>query len=397
MKILYITLENLSLHKGSVVHIKEVVAGLRKRGHQVGLIACAWNKPVDTYPFYNIHYSTLLPLKFLGFKRKLYFVSAVLLFLYLFKVLSRYDIIYARDFPAVITALFPRLIFKKKLVYEVNGIAHEEQRLKTDSILNHIFVFLIRKAEEMATKHSESVISVTSQIGAYLVRNYHCSPDKVKAVANGVDTEKFYPIHDETLLEIWKKKLGIEVGETVIAYVGNLAPWQGVNILIESALRLLSRNGCLKFIIVGEGLLKDTLMNRVMNSGVAGRFVFTGMVDHGDIPFLVSIADICVAPFVSKRNKKTGTGSPIKVFEYMACGKPVVSSRFEGLEFIEAEGVGRLTKPDDIIGLEEALKDLIQDPQKRASMGQKGAEIARERHDWKHSVKKIEEVLKSLA
>ncbi len=56
MRILYITLEDLSLHKGSVVHVKEVIAGLKKRGHQIGLIARASSKSVDTYTFYNIHF-----------------------------------------------------------------------------------------------------------------------------------------------------------------------------------------------------------------------------------------------------------------------------------------------------------------------------------------------------
>jgi glycosyltransferase involved in cell wall biosynthesis len=397
MKILYITLENLSLHRGSVVHIKEIVTGLRRLGHQVGLVASSWNKFREVDHFYNLHHMPDFLLRFLRLKRQPYWVSSIFLFLHLLKILHQYDIIYARDFHTVIIALFPRLIFKKKLIFEVNGIANEEQGLKSDSILNRIFVFLIRKAEEMATKHSESIISVTSRIGAYLVQNYNCSPHKVKVVANGVDTKRFHPIHDDALLEIWGKKLGIKSGETVIGFVGNIAPWQGVDILIESALRLLAKNETLKFLIVGEGFLRPLLMDKVSDSGFKGNIIFTGMVKHEDIPFLINLTDICVAPFVSRRNRKTGTGSPIKVFEYLACGKPIVSSKFEGLEFIEAEGVGRLTEPEDIICLEEALNELIKDPQMRANMGQRGAEIARERHDWEWSVKKIEEVLKGLA
>lgn len=103
------------------------------------------------------------------------------------------------------------------------------------------------------------------------------------------------------------------------------------------------------------------------------------------------------SPFCFSKESKDRHGLSYKVFEYLACGKPIVSSKFEGLEFIEAEGVGRLTEPEDIICLEEALNELIQDPQMRANMGQRGAEIARERHDWEWSVKKIEEVLKGLA
>ena len=80
----------------------------------------------------------------------------------------------------------------------------------------------------------------------------------------------------------------------------------------------------------------------------------------------------------------------------MACGKPVVASRIEGLEFIEAEGVGLLTAPEDIMELEEALNELIKDPRKRADMGQKGVEIVRGRFSWESRVTEIEELVREL-
>jgi glycosyltransferase involved in cell wall biosynthesis len=142
---------------------------------------------------------------------------------------------------------------------------------------------------------------------------------------------------------------------------------------------------------VGEGPLKPLLIREVLNSGYEGDIVFTGMLDHEDIPFIINLADICVAPL------RVMTGSPIKVFEYMACGKPVVTSRIEGLEFIEAEGAGRLTAPEDIMGLERALNELIEEPRKRADMGQKGMQIVRERFSWESRVVEVEDLLKKMA
>ena len=157
----------------------------------------------------------------------------------------------------------------------------------------------------------------------------------------------------------------------VIAFVGNLAIWQGVNVLIDSAFNLLSKESKLKFLIVGEGVQKTYLVRRVLDSGFNESFIFTGMVDYRNIPILINIADICVAPFILKRNQQTGV-SPLKVFEYMACGKPVIASRIEGLEFIETEEVGYLTEPGDTTSLEAAMHDLLQHDEKRVSMGQKG-------------------------
>jgi len=119
-------------------------------------------------------------------------------------------------------------------------------------------------------------------------------------------------------------------------------------------------------------------------------------VGYEDIPFLINIADIGVAPFILKRNSKTGV-SPLKVFEYMACGKPVVASRIEGLGFVEAEGAGRLTEPGDVENLEEALFDLFTDSQKRINMGRKGLQLACEKLTWDSRAIKIEKILEGLA
>jgi glycosyltransferase involved in cell wall biosynthesis len=396
MKILYITLENLSFHKGSVVHIKEVINGLQKRGHQVGLIGRAWTELENIECFYNIHPKTFFPFKYLVRKEKSYFLSSILLFLSIFKLLRQYDVIYARDFHTVIIALIPRLFFNKKLVFEINGIAHEEQNLKSHTILNRFLAFMIQKAEKIATRCSDRIVSVTPQIATYLTQYLHCPREKVKVIGNGVNTKIFHPIGDKAILWSWKKRLGIAKEDTVIAFVGNLAPWQGVNVLIESAFPLLKDNDHLKFLIVGEGSLKDSLLRKVSNSGYEESFIFTGMMQYKDVPMLINLADICVAPFISRRNRTTGV-SPIKIFEYMACGKPIITSIIGGLEFIEKEGVGCLIEPEDVIGLREGLLDLMKNPQKRVNMGNNGLKIAREKFDWELKSILIEKVLVELA
>jgi len=397
MKILYITLEDLSLHKGSVVHIREVIEGLQKRGHRVGLIGRAQTKLEIAYHFHNIHPRTSFLSKFLSPKKKAYVVSSILLFLALIRIVRKYDIIYARDFHAVIIAFLPRLMFGRKLVFEINGLANEEQKLKGHSFCNQILAFLIKKAEGMAVRCCNRVVSVTQQISDYLAKNFSCPSDKIRIVGNGVNIQRFHQIYDEALLSSWRKRLGITKDDLVVAFVGNLAPWQGMNILLESAFQILSNEmQNLKFLIVGEGIQKDSLVRKVFDSGHTEKFIFTGMVEYEDIPILINIADICVAPFISRRNQTTGV-SPLKVFEYMACGKPVICSRIDGLEFVEVEGAGRLIDPEDVTSLEKALYDLIRNPREREIMGQTGPKVARERFSWESKVIKIEEVLEGLA
>ena len=373
MKILYLTLEDVSLQKGSITHIKEIISGLRKRGHQIGLIARSANPSENVDHFYNLERRPGFIWKWFGLKRKSYLFSSFYLFIYLFKVLPRYDVIYARDFHTVLIALFPRLLFNKKLVYEINGIASEELQLKGHTSLNRIFVFLVRIAERMATKYAERIVSVTPQIGSYLRDQYRCPRDKLVIVGNGVNTDLFRPMDQGDVLSDWQKGLGVSVDDRVVVFVGNLARWQGVEVLIDAAFQVLKKEEKVKFLIIGEGVLRKGLMDKVLNSGFEKSFIFTGMMDYEVVPFLINLADICVAPFISKRNEKTGV-SPLKIFEYMACGKPVIASRIKGLEFLEAGRAGRLTEPGDAVALGEALKDLLTSPEERLNLGKKGSE-----------------------
>jgi glycosyltransferase involved in cell wall biosynthesis len=385
----------MSLYKGSVVHIKEVIAGLRKLGHHVTLIAPALGKIENADCFYNIYPNAINLIKSLRLKQKSYFISAVALFLYLFKAIPQSDVIYAREFYAVLIALLPRFLFKRKLVFEINGLANEEQKLRDDSFMNRIFSLIMKQAERFATKCSNFMVPVTPQISTYLINHFHCKSNNIRTVQNGVNIRSFYPISDIALLRGWRKKVGIEKDEVVVVFVGNIAPWQGVNILIESAFRLLSKNEKLKFLIVGDGLLKEGLLKRVEDSKWREEIIFLGMKPYEEIPFLINIADICVAPFINERNRKTGV-SPLKIFEYMACGKPVVASRIEGLEFIEKEDAGQLVEPDDAISLAKVLQHLIGNPHKRIEMGQRGLEIAREKFSWDSRALEISKILSAI-
>lgn len=392
MKILYITFENLSLNKGSVVHVREIVTRLQNLGHQVGLVARAWNQFEKVEHFYNLHqfplFLSMLPVQ----KSRHYFLWSLSLFFYLIKVLRQYDVIYARDYHTVLIAFLPRLLFDKKLVCEVNGLADEEQRLKGHSFHNRILTYLIQQAEKLATKCSDRIVSVTPQIASHLTTHYDCPREKVVVIGNGVNTNRFHPIENETLLGELRRRLGIERDEAIVAFVGNLVPWQGVEYLIRVAPLLVQEIKNIRFVIVGDGILKWKLEEDVKRLGLRDHFIFTGMIDYEQIPLYINIADVCV---VLKRKLKSGY-SPLKLYEYMACGKPVVATNTFGFELLLEEGVGLLVDPEHTDELIKATKFLIQERGKAHEMGQKGAILARERFGWDKTAKKVEEVLRGV-
>ena len=392
MNILYVTLENLSLRKGSVTHIKEIVNGFRKNGHEVGLVARGTAPIHEADVFYNIRS---------GDERgagnlRAYFTSALRLFFRLTKITGRYDLVYARDYHATVLAYLPCVLFRRRLIFEINGLASEEQRLKKDSFMSRVAVFLIGQAEKAATRAADRIISVTPQIATYLLDRYRCKQEKIEIVGNGVNTGKFYPIQDESVLSACRARVGIRSGDKVLVFVGNLARWQGIETLIECSVELLLRNDGLKFLIVGGGPVEAALLEKARKAGVEKSFIFTGMVDYEEVPIYINIGDIGVAPFIAKRNTLTGV-SPLKIFEYMACGKSVVASRIEGLEFVEEEGIGRLVAPGVVRDFTEALSSLLWDDVARAEMGKKASRIVFERFSWASKAERIQSILQKMA
>jgi glycosyltransferase involved in cell wall biosynthesis len=208
-----------------------------------------------------------------------------------------------------------------------------------------------------------------------------------------VNTRKFFPIGNEQALNERRTRVGIGPKDKVITFVGNLAPWQGVELLIGAAPGVMSEIEGVKFLIIGDGKSREEYEREVGRLGLRSHFIFTGMVDYKEIPLYINLSDICVLP---KRRLKSGY-SPIKLYEYMACGKPVIATKMEGLGVIEEAGAGRLTDLEDRKGLEEAMKELLKDRAKRMEMGRKGLKMVRERFDWMLKVIEIEEVLRNLA
>ncbi len=395
MRILYITLEDISIHKGSVVHIREIIEGLERHGHFIGLVARSLNHEKNFRRFYNLNKIPVTILRLIKLNNQPYIISSFFLLIYLIRILPRYDIIYAGEYNAVIIAYLRRHLYQKKVIFEINGLANEEQKLKDASLLNKIKSFLIKRAEKIATHFSDKIICVTPQIKSYLIKNFACQSDKVEVIGNGVNTEKFFPILDEKILSKWRTRLGIEPEESVVIFVGNLARWQGVDILIESGIQLLKKRKNIKFLIVGDGIMKKVLMKKIATFFQRDKFIFTGMINYSDIPFLINVANIGVAPFILKRNCWTGV-SPLKVFEYMACKKPVVTTGIDGLEFIEKEGVGKIVMPGEAMELAEAIDDLLIDKEKREEMGQKGLKLVVEKFNWDSKINQINRIMKEI-
>ena len=134
-----------------------------------------------------------------------------------------------------------------------------------------------------------------------------------------------YSIHYTKLYE------NLDANYKYVCFVGHLAPWQGVEYLIKSSPYILNKCPNTKFVIVGEGPKFDELVKLVNHLNISQNYLFTGYVNYETVPLYINASNICVAPFVIERNERIGL-SALKLYEYLACGKPVVASKITGIE-----------------------------------------------------------------
>ena len=122
---------------------------------------------------------------------------------------------------------------------------------------------------------------------------------------------------------------------------------------------------------------------------------FAGAITHADVPAWLSIMDIATAPYTPQPDFYF---SPLKLFEYMAAGVPVVAGRIGQLdELLQHERNALLHAPGDPTGLAIELERLVRDPILRRRIGLAGREGIGEERTWRGHAKRVEAIVRSLA
>ncbi|MDD3420923.1 MAG: glycosyltransferase family 4 protein [Methanocellales archaeon] len=207
---------------------------------------------------------------------------------------------------------------------------------------------------------------------------------KVKIISAGVDPNIFKPAYEEDVRSKYNLK-----DKKVVVYVGAMSAWHGAEDLIEIANKL---DEDVRFLMVGKGL--NILEGESKEESISSRFIFTGFVEYEDVPKYISAADVAVAPYNPKgfryMEKYGFYFSPIKIFEYMACRKPVVASDVDIIrDIINENRCGLLAKPGDAEDFAEKIRMLMKDGVLREKFGDNGRNAVIEKYTWEKVADKI--------
>jgi glycosyltransferase involved in cell wall biosynthesis len=147
----------------------------------------------------------------------------------------------------------------------------------------------------------------------------------------------------------------------------------------------------IRFLIVGKGPMLEPLKHTVRQKNLEQAFIFTGSVPFDQVPDYMNCFDIGINFFKPVR---TDPGDPIKMYEYMACGVPVIASPNENYGgYLESVGAGISVDPADAQKLVDKIVQLLKNPELRIKMGEAGRQEVTAHQTWIHRAQQIEEIV----
>jgi glycosyltransferase involved in cell wall biosynthesis len=277
----------------------------------------------------------------------------------------------------------------RPLVVELNAPLAVEQAAYRRSCLGD----LPAQAERWTLSQADLVLVVSEGLREYVL-GLGVDGDRVHVVPNGVDSALFQSKWER------KKRAGeataVETnGAPVLGLVGGLRPWHGVEILPRLIERLKPRHPRIRLVIVGEGPLRADLQRDFGERGLGEHVHFVGSAPHEEVPDWIGRFDVALAPYAPTEH--VFYFSPLKLFEYMACGVPVVAARLGQIEQVVRHGeTGLLYPPGELDQLTAACDRLLADPALRQELGQRAAEEIHRRYTWDQNAARIVELVQAL-
>jgi glycosyltransferase involved in cell wall biosynthesis len=208
-------------------------------------------------------------------------------------------------------------------------------------------------------------------------------------IPNGVDVDCFCPDLDGTSV---RHRYGIPDSARVLLFVGSLDRahhFKGAGYLLRAFARM--GDGETWLLLVGDGDMRLSLVALAAELGVGHRVRFVGTVPHWDLPPFYAASDLVVLPSFPPES------FGMVLIEAMACGRPVLAHDIPGVRTVVCNGEdGLLVRPGDMDDLVEKMRALLDAPQRRREMGQRGRAKVEERYAWSRIVPRLLKVYEEV-
>jgi glycosyltransferase involved in cell wall biosynthesis len=267
---------------------------------------------------------------------------------------------------------------KPKLLLDVRTLPTEASRIR-----KRMSNFLFRKSLEVAARDFDGISYITETMRTYCAGRFRLPRHRSIVWGTGVDLGLFK----------LSPPASAEAAKIKIMYHGKIASNRGIGNVILAMSRLSDLE--IEFLLLGYEREFGWLRQLVRDCGLESRVTFLGHVPHEQVPDYITLADAGILPFPDL--EQWNTSSAIKLFEYLACGRPVILTRIpahvevlNGREF--AFWVDR-SSPDD---LAKAMRTAAHQKPNFGRLGQEARRFVEERFGWMTQLEVLDEFMKSL-
>ncbi|MDI9394646.1 MAG: glycosyltransferase family 4 protein [Euryarchaeota archaeon] len=197
--------------------------------------------------------------------------------------------------------------------------------------------------EKQTLKDADKIFVINKGLKDYAVE-MGGDINKVSIIPAGVDLEKFNPQVDGSSI---REKYGIKKDDLLLFFMGWIYDFSGMKEVAESLCN--TNNEKIKLMIVGDGDLYKPLLKMRSEQHLEDKLILTGKIPFEEVPQHVAAADICLLP--AYKNEIMMNIVPIKIYEYMAMGKPVIATNLPGIqkEFGSDSGINYIENSDDTL------------------------------------------------
>ncbi|NQU58871.1 MAG: glycosyltransferase family 4 protein [Rhodospirillales bacterium] len=297
--------------------------------------------------------------------------------------------------------------FNIPLVIEYNG---SEVWITKNWGKGFLFERIAKLAEDTCLHHADLIVTVSENLQNDLLSR-GIDESRILTHPNGVDVDVFDPERfSKKEINYLKDRLGIPRDACVVTFIGTFGQWHGVEVFAEAIAKLHKENGDwvrenkVHFFAIGDGVKRPRVEEILAE--YTDNVTFTGLIPNEEAPLYLAASDIFVSPHIQNSDGSAFFGSPTKLFEYLAMGRPVVASNVEQIgKILEGspkvtdvfddmpspndEACGMLVKPERPDELCLGIQFLVNNPKWRKAAGKNARHMAIDRYTWKHHVSAI--------
>jgi len=380
---------------GCHVRILEEARILQKLGHSVTIVTYHNG---DSVPGLDIRRTLPIPWRRhyeVGSSRhKLIFDALLMAKASALLARGRFDVIHAHLHEGALLGLILGKLTRKPFVFDFQGSL-------TGEMLDHHFLRQhspyfrpLLALEGWLDRHSSAVLTSSSHAQRLLVEGFGCRPEQVLSLPDCVNADTFRPASefDQGALTALRAELGIPEGRRLVVYLGLLAEYQGIGLLLEAMAHIVRRHQEAHLLLMGFPNV-EYYQGRAAELGIAEHVTFTGRVPYEHAPAYLALGDVAAAP---KLSLTEGSG---KILNYMATGLPTVAFDTPvAREYLATDGF--YAELGDAKGLAEQLQaGLFPDERMRIVYRETGWRLRQrsiQRYDWETAGRFIVDVYRRL-